>query len=63
MFAEHKKLEHDLGIPTFFCDPHSPWQRGSIKNVNGILRRDLPRKKEFTDYSEQDIQDSVWANQ
>ena len=61
-FAEHKKLERDLGIPTFFCDPHSPWQRGSIENANGLLRRDLPRKTEFTDYSEQDIQDIVWAN-
>ena len=61
-FAEHKKLERDLGIPTFFCDPHSPWQRGSIENANGILRRDLPRKTDLTDYSEQDIQDIVWAN-
>ena len=61
-FAEHKKLERDLGIPTFFCDPHSPWQRGSIENANGLLRRDLPRKTKFTDYTEQDIQDIVWAN-
>jgi IS30 family transposase len=61
-FAEHNKLERDLGMPTFFCDPHSPWQRGSIENANGVLRRDLPRKTEFTDYSEQDIQDIVWNN-
>ncbi len=61
-FAQHHKLERDLGMLTFFCDPHSPWQRGSIENANGILRRDLPRKTEFTDYSEQDIQDIVWAN-
>jgi IS30 family transposase len=61
-FAEHSKLERDLGMPTFFCDPHSPWQRGSIENANGVLRRDLPRKTEFTDYSEQDIQDIVWNN-
>jgi IS30 family transposase len=61
-FAEHQKLEKDLGMLTYFCDPHSPWQRGSIENANGILRRDLPRKTQFTDYSEQDIQDIVWAN-
>ncbi len=61
-FAEHKKLECDLGIPTFFCDPHSPWQRGSIENANGILRRDLPRKTELADDTEQDIQDIVWGN-
>ena len=61
-FAEHKKLECDLGIPTFFRDPHSPWQRGSIENANGILRHDLPRKTELADDTEQDIQDTVWAN-
>ncbi len=61
-FAAHKNLERDLGMPSFFCDPHSPWQRGSIENANGILRRDLPRKTDLADYSEQDIQDIVWAN-
>ena len=61
-FAAHKKLERDLAMLTFFCDPHSPWQRGSIENANGLLRRDLPRKTDLTDYSEQDIQDIVWAN-
>ena len=61
-FAQHQKLETELGMLTFFCDPHSPWQRGSIENANGVLRRDLPRKTEFTDYSDQDIQDIVWAN-
>ena len=61
-FAQHQKLETELGMLTFFCDPHSPWQRGSIENANGVLRRDLPRKTEFTDYSDQDIHDIVWAN-
>ena len=61
-FAQHQKLERGLGLLTFFCDPHSPWQRGSIENANGLLRRDLPRKTELSDYSEQDIQDIVWAN-
>ncbi len=61
-FAEHDKLERELGLQTFFCDPHAPWQRGSIENANGILRRDLPRKTDLADYSEQDIQDLVWAN-
>lgn len=48
-------------MESFFCDPYSPWQRGSVKNANGILRRDLPRKTELTDYSDQDIHDIVWA--
>ena len=61
-FAHHDKLERDLGLISFFCDPHSPWQRGSIENANGIIRRDLPRKTDFADYTEQDIQDIVWVN-
>ena len=59
-FAEHKKLECDLGIPTFFCDPHSPWQRGSIENANGWLRRELPRKTSLGGYTDDDIDDVIW---
>ena len=61
-FAHHQKLQQDLDMQTFFCDPHSPWQRGSIENANGLLRRDLPRKTELSDYSPQDILDVIWAN-
>ena len=61
-FARHQKLQQDLEMQTFFCDPHSPWQRGSIENANGLLRRDLPRKTELSDYSDQDILDVIWAN-
>lgn len=60
-FALHHKLTSALGVETFFCDPHSPWQRGAIENANGILRRDLPRKTNFADYTADDIHDIVWA--
>ncbi|MBL8895808.1 MAG: IS30 family transposase [Rhizobiales bacterium] len=43
-FALHYKLTEALGIATFFCDPHSPWQKGGIENMNGRLRRSLPLK-------------------
>lgn len=39
-FAGHKSLRLD----TYFCDPHSPWQKGAVENAIGRLRRDLPRK-------------------
>lgn len=42
-FAKHYKLADTLGLKTYFCDPHSPWQKGSIENINGRLRRILPR--------------------
>ena len=42
-FARHYLL-HDLGLKTFFCDPHAPWQKGGIENAIGRMRRFLPRK-------------------
>lgn len=43
-FAMHYRLQDDLGMRTFFCDTHSPWQKGGIENAIGRLRRFLPRK-------------------
>jgi IS30 family transposase len=43
-FAEHYRLTEQLGLQTFFCDPHAPWQKGGIENAIGRLRRYLPRK-------------------
>ncbi len=60
-FAEHEKLEKQTGVLAFFCDPHSPWQRGAIENTNGVVRRDMPRKTDITDYSTTDINDIMWA--
>lgn len=40
-FADHYKL-NEMGIATYFCDPGAPWQKGSIENLNGMLRRFLP---------------------
>jgi transposase, IS30 family len=45
-FACHLAL-HDLSIETFFCDPHSPWQKGGIENAIGRMRRFIPRKTDL----------------
>ena len=48
-FARHDLLKRSLGIQTFFCDTHSPWQKGSIENAIGRMRRPLPRKTDLAD--------------
>jgi IS30 family transposase len=50
-FARHHKLAKALGLKTYFCDPHSPWQKGSIENMNGRLRRTLPRSADLATIS------------
>jgi IS30 family transposase len=47
-FALHHRLRDQLGIQTFFCDPHAPWQKGGIENAIGRLRRDLPRRTDLS---------------
>ena len=46
-FARHHRLTEQLGVQTFFCDPHSPWQKGGVENAIGRLRRTLPRKTDL----------------
>ena len=54
-FRDHEAMKDKLGADIWYCDPHAPWQRGTIENTNGILRRDMPRKTDITDYSRKDI--------
>ena len=51
----HHKLIRDLGIKTYFCDPHCPWQKGSNENHNGILRRYIPKKTDMTTITQTEL--------
>ena len=53
-FAHHGKL-HSLHLKTFFCDTHSPWQKGGIENAIGRLRRFLPRKTDLAELTNEEF--------
>ena len=56
--AAHRDLTLATDMQVYFCDPHSPWQRGSNENTNGLLRQYFPKSTNFAQYS-QDTLDAV----
>jgi len=54
-FTNHADLKSALNMPTFFCDPYAPWQRGTNENTNGLLRQFFPKQTSFADVSAQDL--------
>jgi IS30 family transposase len=55
--ACHPELARRLKIDIWFCDPHSPWQRGSNENTNGLLRQFMPKGADLSDASQ------TWLNE
>jgi len=53
--AKHKDFTVATDVKVYFCDPQSPWQRGSNENTDGLLLQYFPKKTDLSDYSQSDL--------
>lgn len=57
LFERHKELETLLHVKIYFCNPYHSWEKGTIENTNGVIRRDIPKGSDLSRYSRRFIQE------
>lgn len=55
----HEYIVEKTGMNVYFCDPYSPWQRGTNENTNGLLRQFFPKGTSFADITDEKLQKVV----
>ena len=62
-FCWHEKVNQELGTKSFFCTPYHAWEKGTVENINGLIRRFFPKGTDFDTITEEQIQQvEDWIN-
>ena len=59
--AHHVQFSVDTGVEVFFCDPNSPWQRGTNENTNGLLRQYFPKGTDMSKLTQHDLDEAAYS--